>query len=346
MNKEFEYYNLIHTHGTHTHSHKHSHKEKEKTINLKIPVTVIGGFLGSGKTSLVNHILTTREEGSVDVLVREYGAVSIDDMLINIDEKRLHVFPGVSLHFDPQIMLYGFMDRLSEESGDNIKHIMMESSGMDWPEYMIKLFMLGNMRTEYRLASYITIVDAEFAHMNLDEYPIVTNQIAYADVILLNKIDLVSSDKLESIKRRIRGINGYAAIYETSYCKTDTERIMDVALYDQLKDLEIFENSNREEYMDEIKTVVLIEDEPMDKKKINSWLDRLFNDEDIKLLRSKGFFNFKESDYRFEFQAVRTSFHSKADRQWNDEEERKSTVVIIGEGLDEDKLKSEFRECT
>lgn len=345
MKREFEYYNLIHTHGTHT--HEHSHKKQKKNIkHKKIPVTVIGGFLGSGKTSLVNHILTTYSEKNIDVLVREYGSVSIDNMLINIDERRLHIFPGVSLHFDPQIMLYGFMDRLSEESGDGIEHLMVETSGMDWPEYMLKLFMMGNMREEYRLASYITIVDAEYAHLNMDEYSLVKSQIAYADVILLNKIDLISMNEIESVIKRIKNINACAQIYKTSYCRTDTNKIMEIELYEQLKNFDSSEKKYVEEYsMDEIKTVVLSQKEAMDKDKINAWLDRLFKNKNIKLLRSKGFFYFNGSDYRYEFQGVRTSFHSKADRKWKEGEERKSTVVLIGENLEQEKIKKEFEKC-
>ena len=97
--------------------------------------------------------------------------------------------------------------------------------------------------------------------------------------------------------------------------------------------------------MDQIKTVALTETKPMDKEKINRWLDIIFRDKSMKLLRSKGFFYFAGSDYKFEFQGVRTSFHSKADRQWEEGEQRKSTVVFIGEGLDESRLKQEFSEC-
>jgi len=344
MKREVDYYNLLRT--THTHAHKHKHKKQKSATDSKIPVLVIGGFLGSGKTTLVNHILTEVPEATIDVLVREYGEIPIDDMLIHLPKKRLHVFPGVSMHFDRQIMLYGYMDRLYEEKSDEIDQLLMESSGLDEPEYMLKLFMLGNVRNQYRLASYINLVDAEFAHLNLDEYPIVQQQIAYADVILLNKTDLIDPAEVGGIVERLRGINGMADIYETSFCRIDPERILEVNAFEQIRRVADTKMKGKEaKSMDPIKTVVLTETKAMDKGKVNQWLEEVFHEEDMKLLRSKGFFYFSGSDYKFEFQGVRTSFHSKAEELWQEGEQRKSTVVLIGENMDETKLKAEVANC-
>jgi len=344
LKREVEYYNLLRTSHTHAHSHKHKHRHKKS--DGKIPVAVIGGFLGAGKTTLVNHILSSISDAPVDVLVREYGEISIDDMLIHLPKRRLHVFPGVSMHFDRQIMLYGYMDQLYEEKSEKIDQLIMEASGLDEPEYMLKLFLLGNIRKQYQLASYITIVDAEYAHLNLDEYPIVQEQIAYADIILLNKTDLVESSEVDRVKRRLRGINGIADIYETSYCQIDPEDTLEVNGFEQITRIADEKKEGKEEpSMDPIKTVVLSATKPMNKGKVNQWLETVFQDQDMKLLRSKGFFCFAGSDYKFEFQGVRTSFHSKAEELWQEGEERKSTVVLIGENLNETKLKAGFEAC-
>ncbi|MDW7667951.1 MAG: GTP-binding protein [Bacillota bacterium] len=350
---EFEYVNLLGSHHGQSHSHKHNHKhhhlepKKTKEEMPTIPATIIGGFLGSGKTSLVNHILENSGEKRIDIVVREFGSIPIDDMLIHVEPERIHAFPGVSMHYDPQLMIYGFMDRLHEDSeGEGFDHLLMESSGMDEPEYLMKLFFLGNMREEYELTSYITLIDCEFGHLNIDEYPLVVEQIGYADIILLNKVDLIEKKEIESIEKRVSNINRMAKIYRTEYGRVDLSKILKVDLYNQLKDLNE-QNNVKEEgtYMDKVKTVVLSEEEPMDKEKINKWIDKVFKDDSIKLLRSKGFFNFKNEDYRYEFQAVRKSFHSKSDRLWDENDDRKSTVVFIGEGIDEEQFKKEFKEC-
>jgi G3E family GTPase len=349
---EFDYVNLLGSHHGQSHTHKHKHKhhlepEKTKEEMPTIPASIIGGFLGSGKTSLVNHILENSGDKRIDIVVREFGSIPIDDMLIHVEPDRIHAFPGVSMHYDPQLMIYGFMDRLHEDSeGEGFDHLLMESSGMDEPEYLMKLFFLGNMREEYKLASYITLVDCEFGHLNIDEYTLVIQQIAYADIILLNKVDLIEEKEIESIQKRVSRINSIAQIYKTEYGKVEVDKILSVNLYQQLKNIKNSSNTNEEDtYMDKVKTVVLTEEAPMDKEKVNKWIDKVFKDEGIKLLRSKGFFCFKNDEYRYEFQGVRKSFHSKADKLWDENDERKSVVVFIGEGIDEKQLKKEFKDC-
>lgn len=342
-----------HNHHHSYHSHKRHMTSKQvqspHQVSGKKPVTVIGGFLGAGKTTLVNHILSQSNDKKIDVLVREYGAVSIDDMLIRLKKRNIHVFPGVSMHHDPQLMLYGFLHELYESSnGCAFDHLIMEASGLDNPQYLVQLFFLGHMRSLYRLGGYITIVDAEYGHLNLDEYPVAREQVAYADVILLNKIDLADEDTIKSLECRIHKINSIAKIYRTIYGRVVLSNILDVSLYDQLKGFKDNLLYGEDGYaVDNIKTIVLTENRPMDKEKVNRWLQDLFVKQGAKILRSKGFFCFEGSDYRYEFQAVRKTFHSKADRIWDDGEERKSVVVLIGEGFtDPSEIQKSFSDCT
>lgn len=334
-------------HHTHHHDHDH-HGHVEGSPGPRIPVTVIGGFLGSGKTTLVNHILAnTSKDRRVDVLVREYGSVSIDDMLIHLDKEKIHVLPGISMHHDPQLILYGFLDGLYEKSeGSAFDHLLMETSGLDRPDELMQLFFLGNMRTQYQLSSYITVVSAEYGDLDLDEYPVALEQVAHADVILLNKIDLVSPETVSALEKRLRRINGIARIIPTTYGMVDLERVMAFQLYDQLKGLRASPMEGVKTGMEKIRTVVLNEKRPMDKEKVNAWIQDLFMNQGMKLLRSKGFLNFEGDEYRYEFQAVRKSFHSKADRLWETEEDRKSVIVLIGEGIENAKeLQESFSRC-
>lgn len=348
MLNNLDHYHHSHNHKHCDHDHKHCEHVKQKSNDLahKIPVTIIGGFLGAGKTSVVNSILSKKTD-RIDVLVREFGSVSIDDMLINLDKKNIHVFPGISMHHDPQIMLYGFLDYLYDKTnGTAFDHLLMELSGLDSPEQLVQLFFLGNMRTKYRLASFITIVDAEYGQLNLDDYSVAVEQIAQADVILINKIDLVSNEELKKLSNRVQNINSYAKIFYTKYGEAELKDILDVDFIEQLYDLNNNVPKGDDTLLnDNIKTVVLNESSPLDKEKVNDWIQNLFVTDGVKLLRSKGFFNFSNSDYRYEFQAVRKTFHSKADRLWESGEERKSVIVLIGEGLDEQKYQESFRSC-
>ncbi|MGD9570147.1 MAG: GTP-binding protein [Sedimentibacter sp.] len=337
--------NLSHHH--HVHDHHCNHANQNILDSRKIPITIIGGFLGAGKTSVVNNIISKTTE-KVDVLVREFGSVSIDDMLIHLDKRNIHVFPGISIHHDPQLMLYGYLDALHEKSkGTAFDHLLMELSGLDTPEHLVQLFFLDKMRKEYSLNSFIAIVDAEYGQLNLDEYPVAIEQIAYADMIIINKLDLVSDEQLKKLTYRIQKINSYAKIFYTTYGEVELSKTLNVDLNKQLYEINHNSPQGDDDILnDNIKTVVLSENSPMDKEKTNRWIQNLFVTEGMNLLRSKGILNFLNSDYRYEFQAVRKTFHSKADRLWESGEERKSVVVLIGEGLDDEKKYQEsFHNC-
>lgn len=333
----------------HHHHHHHMNPQQSADSNHAVkPVTIVGGFLGSGKTTFVNYILAQSTDKKIDVLVREYGTVSIDDKLLNLTKDHIHVFPGVSMHQDPQIMLYDYMQQLYESSGgEAFDRLLIETSGLDNPEYLIQLFFLGYIPSFYRLGSFITVVDAEYGHLDMNEYLVARQQVAFADVILLNKIDLPDKDTVQSLERRIKRINSMAKIFHTSYGRVELSDVLDVSLYDQLKGLQNNLWEGDDDYcMDGITTLVLTENHPMDKEKVNAWIQNLFVTRGTKILRSKGFFCFAGSDYRYEFQAVRKTFHSKADRIWEDNEERKSVVVLIGESLpDVAELQESFSAC-
>ena len=317
---------------------------QEAYCDALIPVNIIGGFLGAGKTTFLNYILGQPATERRDILIREYGEAAIDDQLLKNVEGKVHVFPGVSVHDDPQLVLHDYLHGLV--SGDvprPFDRLLLETSGIDTPESLLTLFMLGYMPDHYRLGSLIVIVDAEYGGLDIEEYEVAAEQVAYADIVIINKTDLAGRYTVDALEALVKSINGMAKVERASYAKVSLDGIMDIALYDQLKVLEPNEGA---EAMNDIRTYTLVEKRPMDKAKVNAWTDRLFKMEGPKLLRCKGFFNFSGEDYRYEFQAVRKSFHSKADRKWKDGEERKSTVVIIGENLpDEKKLREEFAAC-
>lgn len=308
-------------------------------------ITMIGGFFGSGKTTLANHILSQFPDKKIDVIVREYGTVSIDDRLLHLDKSRIHVFPGASAHVDSQSMLYSFLDRLYEES--TFDFLLLETSGMDAAEYLVQLFFLGNITYRYQLGSYITMIDAQYGHLNLDEFEVAGEQIAYADVVVINKIDLVDQAAVQSLERRIKGINSLAKIVYACYGETDLAGVLNIDSYNQLTSLPKNAKKGAEEFnIDGITTTVLTENHPMRKDLLDKWLQKLFVEHGDKILRSKGFFYIAGSGYRHEFQAVRKTFHAQTDSVWNDDEERKSVVVLIGKELpDEKELQDSFRRC-
>jgi len=326
--------------------HNHSHDEE---VGVKIPATVIGGFLGAGKTTMVNHILSESADRRTDVVVREYGAVAVDDKLIDLAKDRIHVFPGITMHHDPQLVLYDFLIRLVHDKSSGFDNLVLEASGLDTAEGLVQLFFLYKLRSFYRLGSYITVIDAEYGHLNLDEYRVAREQVACADVIVMNKIDLASEDAQSNLVSKIRQINPVAQIYPTTYCQVELAKVLDVSQFDQLRWM--LDQPREEEKVNglsDISSIVLTERRAMDKEKVNTWIAKLFSTQGTKILRGKGFFYFAgdDSDYRFEFQSVRKSFHSKADSLWKPGETRETVIVLIGEGLgDAGDIQDSFSEC-
>lgn len=318
--------------------------------DIKRTVNVIGGFLGSGKTTLVNHILSNMKDKKVDVLVREYGLVAIDDKLIRHKKENIHAFYDLASHDDDiQIILYHYLDKLYDKTRkDPFDYLLLESSGLDTPEPLVHLFFIGNMQTNYKLGSYIALVDAEYGNLNLDEYIVSLYQIAFADVIIINKVDLATKEEVHKLEKRLQDINGMAKIYHAQYGQVNVEEILHVDLYEQLKDLENKSEGDADKMVqDNIKTLVLTENRPLDMEKMNEWIKNLYLTKGMKILRSKGFLYFKGEDYRYEFQAVRKTYHSKADKKWEGNEERKSVIVLIGdkEILNAKELQESFSSC-
>jgi len=333
---------------------------------LRKPVTIIGGFLGAGKTTLLNHILTKHRDGRMEVIIREYGAVGVDDKLVVDETVNVKLMAGSCLFSDPQLELFWTLENLYSRcdklgTGNfswqdvDFDYLLTETSGLDKPDPLARMFFLERLRDHYRLDSYIVVVDAEYSELTLNEYELAREQVALADILLINKIDLADEEKTSRLEQRLRRINVMARIYRTEYTHIDLDKVLNVKLVDAAlnpKSLPNFAEGVREagydeeENVDNIQSVVLSEIRPMDKDKINVWIKDLFTSRGDKILRSKGFLNFAGSDHRFVFQGVRKTFHSKADRLWKPDEERTSYIVLIGEGLDDaEELQKSFSAC-
>lgn len=326
-------------------SYQHQRMRKHP-VQRKIPVVLIGGFLGSGKTTLANHVLAQPEEARTDVVVREYGLVSIDDKLMRVDPARVRTISGATMHMEEQTLIYMVLDRLHDERYGKFDKLLLETSGTENPEELLQLFFLWDMPYMYELVSFIAVVDSEYGMLNLNEYRAAREQLGYADVIVLNKTDCASPEEIDELEWRVRSINSAAGIVRTTYCQLSSHELGSRSLYEQLKVLRETDSREGRIYMDPISSIVIEEELPLDKAKVNKWIQSLFEGHGSKILRSKGFFNFIGEDYRYEFQAVRKSFHSYAHDLWPDGEPRKSVIVLIGEDLPSQReLKQSLEEC-
>ena len=204
-----------------------------------IPVTVLTGFLGSGKTTLLNRILTENHGQRIAVIENEFGEIGVDqDLVINADEEIFEMNNGCiccTVRGDLIRILGNLMKRR-----DKFDRILVETTGLADPGPVAQTFFVDDdMRESFDLDGVITLVDAKHAELHLDDSEEAASQIAFADVILINKTDLVSSDSIEALERRLRSMNAMARIERVQMADAPMERVLDVGGFDLDRALEM-----------------------------------------------------------------------------------------------------------
>ncbi len=226
-------------------------------------------------------------------------------------------------------------------------------------------FIDENVGRRTRLDAVVTVADAKWLNDRLKDAPEAKNQIAFADVILINKTDLVSADELSEVEARIRGINPYARIHKTERAQIALSEVLERNAFDLDRILDIEPAFLAEEddhghhhehdhdhdhghghahhgglkhYHDEdMQSVSLKSDQPLDPDKFFPWVQNLVQTEGPNILRCKGILSFKNDDERFVFQGVHMILDGDHQRPWNKDEKRDSRIVFIGRNLPEEK---------
>ncbi|MEM1241097.1 MAG: GTP-binding protein [Cyanobacteria bacterium P01_H01_bin.26] len=313
----------------------------------KIPVTVLTGYLGAGKTTLLNRILTEEHGKRIAVIVNEFGEVGIDHQLvIDVDEEIFEMNNGCICCTVRGDLIRIVGDLIAR--GDDIDHLVIETTGLADPAPVIQSFFMDEvMARQTTLDAVVTVVDAKYIgrHWESDE---AQEQIAFADVVLLNKTDLVTSDELTALEQKVRGMNAIATIHSTQNCEIALDQLLGVQAFDLKNALSIdpkFLDDIAHEHDDSVYSVAITEPGTVDSDKLNRWLYQLIQAKGADIFRMKGIVDVDNADRRFVFQGVHMTLDGRPGKPWLAGESRRSELVFIGRNLDEAELMAGFRDC-
>ena len=315
----------------------------------KIPVTVLTGYLGAGKTTLLNRILTEPHGKRYAVIVNEFGEIGIDnDLVVGADEEVFEMNNGCiccTVRGD----LIRIMDGLMKRKG-KFDAIIVETTGLADPAPVAQTFFVDqDVSDAAKLDAVVTVADAKWLTERLKDAPEAKNQIAFADVILLNKADLVEAADLDRVEGQIRAINPYAKIHRTSRCDVPLDQVLDRNAFDLGRILDIepefLEEGHHHHHDDEIQSVSARIDGPVDPEKFMPWISNLTQVEGPNILRCKGIVAFPNEPKRFVFQGVHMILDGDVQGEWKPGEKHTSKVVFIGRDLNEKAIREGFLAC-
>jgi len=349
----------------------------------KIPVTVLTGYLGAGKTTLLNRILTEPHGRKFAVIVNEFGEIGIDnELVVGADEEIFEMNNGCiccTVRGDLIRIIEGLLKRRGK-----FDSIIVETTGLADPAPVAQTFFVdADVKEAAALDAVVTVADAKWLSDRLKDAPEAKNQIAFADVILLNKIDLVSEDELAEVEGRIRAINPYAKLHKTTKSNVAIDEVLNRNAFDLQRILDIepdflevedhdhhdhghhahdhghehhdhghhghdhkHDHKGLKHYHDEeMQSLSVSIDGDVDPEKFLPWVNDYVQKEGGSILRSKGILAFKDEPRRFVYQGVHMMLDGDLQREWKPDEKRVSRIVFIGRHLKEDEIRAGFLAC-
>lgn len=337
----------------------------------KIPVTVLTGYLGAGKTTLLNRILTGNHGRRYAVIVNEFGEIGIDSDLIVESDEEIYEMNNGCVCCTVRGDLIGVLERLLRQPG-RFDAILVETTGLANPAPVAQtFFMAEEVRRATALDAIVTVVDALHFPLQIRERPEAEDQIAFADVVLINKSDLVSPEALATVERAVRAINPYAELHCTRRTEIALDCILDRGAFDLQRALEHDPDflggtphhshdhepcgpdcahephaRNAPSFLHDrtVQSVSLRVGE-IDGNRFFPWIHELTQAQGPNILRMKGVLALQGEACRYVVQGVHMIVEGEHQRPWRQGEARQSRLVFIGRKLQRDRLRAGLESC-
>jgi G3E family GTPase len=318
----------------------------QKNINMtknKIPVTIITGFLGAGKTTLLNHLIEENPNKKFAIIENEFGDIPIDqDLVVNAKGGIFEMSNGCiccSLNVELGELLLKLM---GEEYDFN--HLIIETTGIAEPDGIASAFIGGNRSSKFFLDGTICLADAHDIIKNLEERGEAHKQVAFSDVILLNKTDLVTKTQLIEAKRSLKRYSADAPIYDCRYGKVKKD-VLDLNAYDgNLLENKLLNPSHHHQH-NELVAHSFEFKEPLIANKFEHWINMLLFLSGYQIYRIKGILNIASETRKFIFQSVRSNSKLDLGNPWMDGEIKKSKIIFIGNNIKREPLEMGLKGC-